>query len=70
MLKEWSILVNTGFIIFLQGGIKAVVWTDVVQTVSMFACILIVIFKGTLNVGGPGIVFARNLETGRISAPV
>ncbi|XP_055374974.1 sodium-coupled monocarboxylate transporter 1 isoform X2 [Condylostylus longicornis] len=51
------------------GGLKAVVWTDVIQSFVMFGSILIVIFKGTLGVGGFGEVFKRNFESGRIEAP-
>ncbi|XP_047001708.1 sodium-coupled monocarboxylate transporter 1-like [Schistocerca americana] len=52
------------------GGIKAVVWTDVVQTVFMFGGVLLVIFKGTADVGGFGVVWSRNLQSGRIEPPV
>ncbi len=48
---------------------KAVVWTDVVQTVSMLACILLVAYKGTVDVGGLGVVLERGLESGRIQVP-
>ncbi|XP_034247647.1 sodium-coupled monocarboxylate transporter 1-like [Thrips palmi] len=51
------------------GGMKAVVWTDVVQTVSMLLCIFLVAIRGTFNVGGASVVFQRNLESGRIEPP-
>lgn len=53
-----------------QGGMKAVVWTDVVQTVSMMGCIVLVAVRGTYNIGGLGVVLQRGLESGRIEAPV
>ncbi|KAK3914621.1 Sodium-coupled monocarboxylate transporter 1 [Frankliniella fusca] len=52
------------------GGMKAVVWTDVVQTVSMMACILLVAYKGTVDVGGFALVVERGLQSGRIEEPV
>ncbi|XP_046614601.1 sodium-coupled monocarboxylate transporter 1-like [Neodiprion virginianus] len=51
------------------GGLKAVVWTDVIQTVVMFGAILLVIVKGTLNLGGMEVVIQRNLESGRLELP-
>ncbi|KAE8748068.1 hypothetical protein FOCC_FOCC005263 [Frankliniella occidentalis] len=53
-----------------QGGMKAVVWTDVVQTVSMMSCILLVAIKGTMDVGGFGVVMEHGLQSGRIEQPV
>ncbi|XP_026272716.1 sodium-coupled monocarboxylate transporter 1 isoform X1 [Frankliniella occidentalis] len=52
------------------GGMKAVVWTDVVQTVSMMSCILLVAIKGTMDVGGFGVVMEHGLQSGRIEQPV
>jgi Na+/pantothenate symporter len=52
-----------------QGGIKAVVWTDAVQTFSMFGAMFLVIIKGTLDVGGFQVVINRNLDTQRIEGP-
>ena len=36
----------------MQGGMKAVLWTDTVQVCIMFGAILAVIIKGSLDVGG------------------
>lgn len=52
------------------GGLKAVVWTDVVQTFSMFGALILVAIKGTISLGGPGIVFENAWNTGRIEAPM
>lgn len=52
------------------GGLKAVVWTDVVQTFSMFGALLLVAVKGTMNLGGSSVVFNSAWETGRIEAPM
>ncbi|XP_037714178.1 sodium-coupled monocarboxylate transporter 1 isoform X3 [Drosophila subpulchrella] len=51
------------------GGLKAVVWTDVIQTVIMIGAVIFVIIKGTLDVGGLGVVFQRNFDSGRIEWP-
>lgn len=51
------------------GGIKAVIWTDVIQIVIMYGVMILIIVKGTLNVGGLGVVIERNWHSGRIEAP-
>lgn len=51
------------------GGLKAVVWTDVVQLVMMFGAICLVIVKGTHDVGGFGVIWDRATESGRIEGP-
>lgn len=51
------------------GGLKAVVWTDVVQLVMMFGAIALVIIKGTIDVGGFGFVWDKASESGRIEGP-
>jgi solute carrier family 5 (sodium-coupled monocarboxylate transporter), member 8/12 len=51
------------------GGIKAVIYTDVVQSLMMFGAMFLVIIKGTLDVGGLGIVIDRNINSGRIEGP-
>jgi Na+/proline symporter len=50
----------------LQGGLKAVVWTDALQTFLMFGGVIIVMILGTVNVGGPGVVWERNHQSGRL----
>ncbi|XP_047002240.1 sodium-coupled monocarboxylate transporter 1-like isoform X2 [Schistocerca americana] len=52
------------------GGIRAVVWTDVVQSLVMFGSVLVVIIKGTVDVGGLAVVWSRNVESGRIEPPL
>lgn len=51
------------------GGIKAVIWTDVIQIVVMYGVMLLIIIKGTLAVGGFWTVVDRNFAGGRIEAP-
>lgn len=52
------------------GGLKAVVWTDVIQTFSMFGALLIVAIKGTIDIGGADKVFREAWITDRIEAPM
>ncbi|XP_076270720.1 sodium-coupled monocarboxylate transporter 1-like isoform X2 [Rhynchophorus ferrugineus] len=52
-----------------MGGIKAVVWTDVIQIFLMLSALLLVAIKGTLDIGGINNVIIRNINTGRIEGP-
>ncbi|KAH8262107.1 hypothetical protein KR038_007281 [Drosophila bunnanda] len=51
------------------GGLKAVVWTDVIQTLIMFGAMALVLIKGTLDIGGPSVVWHRAQETSRLERP-
>ncbi|KAL7040119.1 hypothetical protein ACKWTF_000279 [Chironomus riparius] len=53
------------------GGLKAVVWTDVVQTFSMFLALILVAVKGTIDLkeGGIGHVIDSALNTSRLELP-
>ncbi|XP_055907808.1 sodium-coupled monocarboxylate transporter 1 [Eupeodes corollae] len=53
----------------MVGGLKAVIWTDVIQTFIMLGSIILVIIKGTIDVGGIGVVWQRNFDSGRIEIP-
>ncbi|XP_026465208.1 LOW QUALITY PROTEIN: sodium-coupled monocarboxylate transporter 1-like [Ctenocephalides felis] len=48
------------------GGLKAVVWTDTIQTAVMFGGVLAVMFLGTIAVGGPSVVWERSSASGRL----
>lgn len=48
------------------GGVKAVVWTDTVQTVMILASVITVAVLGTITVGGVPRVWELNDMTGRI----
>jgi solute carrier family 5 (sodium-coupled monocarboxylate transporter), member 8/12 len=37
---------------YLQGGLRAVVWTDTLQIILMFLSVLIVVTLGTVYAGG------------------
>lgn len=52
-----------------MGGIKAVIWTDVIQIVIMFGVMVLIIVKGTADIGGLGVVIERNLDGDRFEAP-
>ncbi|XP_017848100.1 sodium-coupled monocarboxylate transporter 1 isoform X1 [Drosophila busckii] len=51
------------------GGLKAVVWTDVIQTVIMVGAIFFIVIKGTIDVGGLDVVMQRNRDSGRLEFP-
>ncbi|XP_071451106.1 sodium-coupled monocarboxylate transporter 1-like [Hetaerina americana] len=48
------------------GGLKAVVWTDALQTVMMFFAMIVVVVLGTYSVGGFAAVWQKNQDSGRI----
>ncbi|CAH0558329.1 unnamed protein product [Brassicogethes aeneus] len=52
-----------------MGGIKAVVWTDVIQIMIMYGSMLLVIVKGTIDIGGFGTIIERNYRSDRIEGP-
>ncbi|XP_055857001.1 sodium-coupled monocarboxylate transporter 1 [Episyrphus balteatus] len=51
------------------GGLQAVVWTDVVQAILMFGAMILIIVKGTIDIGGPRTVLERAWTSGRIESP-
>ncbi|XP_036341052.1 sodium-coupled monocarboxylate transporter 1 [Rhagoletis pomonella] len=51
------------------GGIRAVVWTDVVQTISMVGALILVAVKGSHDIGGAGVVLQNAWDTDRIERP-
>uniref|UniRef100_K1RV70 Sodium-dependent multivitamin transporter n=1 Tax=Magallana gigas TaxID=29159 RepID=K1RV70_MAGGI len=48
------------------GGIKAVIWTDVFQSVVMFMGIFAILIKGTMVAGGISKVVESNKDSGRL----
>ncbi|RWR98825.1 hypothetical protein B4U79_03887, partial [Dinothrombium tinctorium] len=66
--ENWSILLSGVFVTFYTsiGGLKAVVWTDVVQSGLIYAGLLAIIIKGTLDVGGVSTVLQRSNDGGRM----
>lgn len=51
------------------GGIKAIIWTDVLQAIIMIGAIAFIVIKGTINVGGFGVIWERNMAAGRLEWP-
>ncbi|KAH8294607.1 hypothetical protein KR018_000247 [Drosophila ironensis] len=51
------------------GGLKGVVYTDVVQSVIMYGSLIVIMIKGTLDLGGVDVVLQRNSEGGRLNTP-
>lgn len=45
------------------------VWTDVLQTVVMVASLVIIVVKGTADIGGLSVLIDRNVASGRIEPP-
>ncbi|XP_059145998.1 sodium-coupled monocarboxylate transporter 1-like isoform X2 [Physella acuta] len=65
----WGTILSTGAVATLYttiGGMKAVIWTDVFQSIIMIAGILAIVIQGTLKVGGMSRVWEINEEWGRI----
>jgi Na+/pantothenate symporter len=50
----------------LQGGLKAVVWTDTLQQIIMMGSSIIVIVLGIIAVGGLDVMWQRSLDGDRI----
>ncbi|KAJ6639617.1 Sodium-coupled monocarboxylate transporter 1 [Pseudolycoriella hygida] len=51
------------------GGLKAVVWTDCLQTVAMLLSMVVIIIKGTSDISGFQAVWTRNHEGDRLNYP-
>uniref|UniRef100_A0A3B3Z8I3 Sodium-dependent multivitamin transporter n=1 Tax=Periophthalmus magnuspinnatus TaxID=409849 RepID=A0A3B3Z8I3_9GOBI len=69
-IKLWGTVLATGLVCTLYttlGGLKAVIWTDVFQTVVMFSGQVAVIVVGVYQTGGPSEVWKKVWEGGRIS---
>lgn len=63
------IRLNLGFFFLSVGGIKAVVWTDVVQGAVMMLAMLLVILYGLREFGGITLAWDRAVEGRRVLAP-
>ena len=61
-LSKWLSITSVGLVCTLYcaiGGIKAVIWTDLFQSILMFTGMLIIIVKGSYDVGGIDVVWQR-----------
>ncbi|XP_046581754.1 LOW QUALITY PROTEIN: sodium-coupled monocarboxylate transporter 1-like [Haliotis rubra] len=66
----WATIITVGMVSTFYtslGGMKAVVWTDVFQSVVMLAGLLAIVIQGSIVVGGMGEVWRINEEWGRIN---
>ncbi|POI19279.1 hypothetical protein CIB84_016976, partial [Bambusicola thoracicus] len=66
----WSAVLTIGLVCTLYttlGGLKAVIWTDVFQTLVMFAGQLAVIVVGAQRMGGMARVWHLAEQQGKIS---
>ncbi|CAI9574473.1 unnamed protein product [Staurois parvus] len=66
----WGVVLTMGLVCTLYttlGGLKAVIWTDVIQTMVMFAGQLAVIIVGTAKVGGIKNVWQVAIDHHKIS---
>jgi len=62
----YRIQVVSGLFVF-QGGLKAVVWTDVFQSVIMLAGLIIIAVAGVVEVGSLRKVWEINKKHGRVN---
>ncbi|XP_078700496.1 sodium-coupled monocarboxylate transporter 1-like isoform X1 [Branchiostoma floridae x Branchiostoma belcheri] len=68
-LNVWISVVSMGVVCTFYttiGGMKAVIWTDVFQCVIMFAGMIAVLIKGSIQAGGIATVFRLAAESDRI----
>ncbi|XP_070536572.1 sodium-dependent multivitamin transporter-like [Ptychodera flava] len=68
-LDVWTSTLTVGLVCTFYtalGGMKAVIWTDVIQIVLMYVGVLSVIIKGSVMLGGLGNVWKIADEGGRI----
>ena len=67
--SKWTSIISVGVVCTIYctiGGIKAVLWTDVFQSLLMLSAMFIIITKGSIDVGGVDQVFARALNGSRL----
>ncbi|XP_023215230.1 putative sodium-dependent multivitamin transporter isoform X2 [Centruroides sculpturatus] len=67
-ISMWASILSVGIVCTFYctiGGIKAVLWTDLIQGLIMYATMITVIVKGSLDVGGITNVWKIATEGGR-----
>uniref|UniRef100_A0A3Q2QV79 Solute carrier family 5 member 8, like n=1 Tax=Fundulus heteroclitus TaxID=8078 RepID=A0A3Q2QV79_FUNHE len=70
-LDLWGVLVATGVVCIIYctlGGLKAVIWTDVLQMVIMLAGFIAVIARGAVLQGGLSVIWEDAGNGGRLEA--
>ncbi|XP_072313179.1 sodium-dependent multivitamin transporter-like [Eucyclogobius newberryi] len=69
-IQLWGTVLATGLVCALYttlGGLKAVIWTDVLQTLVMFSGQVAVIAVGVYQTGGPSEVWRKVVDGGCVS---
>ncbi|CAL1266319.1 unnamed protein product [Larinioides sclopetarius] len=68
-IRIWTAVLSIGLVCTFYtsiGGMKAVVWTDFFQSLIMYGSILVIVIKGTIDLGGFDVVWQKSFEGGRI----
>jgi Na+/proline symporter len=66
----WASILTGGVVATIYtalGGIKAVIWTDVFQSIVMLGGLMAMIIMGTIHMGGPSAVFHTACNGSRLS---
>ena len=64
---RYSIILSQLFIpIYIQGGIKAVIWTDVFQFTVLFGSLVVILGMGIVQAGGFSYMWKFNLDRGHL----
>ncbi|GFU22036.1 putative sodium-dependent multivitamin transporter [Nephila pilipes] len=71
-LSLWTSIVTVSVVCTFYcalGGMKAVLWTDVLQALLMYVGLVAMLVKGSMDVGGVQNVWSRAKEGGRLVVP-
>ncbi|XP_035221456.1 putative sodium-dependent multivitamin transporter isoform X2 [Stegodyphus dumicola] len=71
-LSIWTSVISVGVVCTFYctlGGMKAVLWTDVLQALLMYGGLIAMVAKGSYDVGGLETVWNRSQEGGRLIIP-
>ncbi|CAL1269233.1 unnamed protein product [Larinioides sclopetarius] len=71
-LSLWTSVITVGVVCTFyctMGGMKAVLWTDVLQALLMYVGLIAILAKGSSDVGGVQTVWDRAEEGGRLIVP-
>ncbi|GFY67464.1 putative sodium-dependent multivitamin transporter [Trichonephila inaurata madagascariensis] len=71
-LSLWTSIITVSVVCTFYcalGGMKAVLWTDVLQALLMYVGLVAMLVKGTMDVGGLQNVWSRAEEGGRLVVP-
>ena len=68
--SKWAAILSVGIICTIYcscGGIKAVLWTDLFQSILMLVSLILVSVRGLIFVGGFNVVWKAAIDGGRIN---